>query len=130
MPISAFNWARALQEVSQIKVKGITDPIFKFGLVALAIGAGGAAFVPLWVSVFIFSISGLLFLLGTGFYCYFAIKDPNYLRSETFQLQMKSIEYMGDKNNALPASTIIQLENTPDPSRKDLEDKPNVTHED
>lgn len=123
MPIPPFNWARALQEVSQIKVKSITDPIFKFALVALAIGAGGAAFVPFWVSIFIFSVSGLLFLLGIGFYWYFAIKDPNYLRSETFQLHMKSFEYMGDKNNSLPASAVNQLINITDPSPKELEDK-------
>jgi hypothetical protein len=123
MPILPFNWTKALQEVSQIKVKSITDPVFKFALIALAIGAGGAAFVPFWVSVFIFSISGLLFFLGIGFYWYFAIKDPNYLRSETFQLHMKSFEHMGDKNNSLPASTIIQLKDTTDFSSKELDDK-------
>jgi hypothetical protein len=130
MAIPAFNWAKALQEVSQIKVKSITDPIFKFALIALTIGAGGAKFVPLWVSVFIFSISGLLFLLAVYFYCYFAVKNPNYLRSETFQLHMKSIEYMGDKGNALPASTINQLTDITDPTPKELEDKEQTDGED
>jgi hypothetical protein len=119
MPIPPFSWTKALQEVSQIKVKSITDPIFKFALITLAIGASAATFVPLWVSIFIFSIAGLLSLLGIGFYCYFAFKDPNYLRSETFQLQMKSFEFMGDKENLMPNSQIKQLINTTDPSPKD-----------
>jgi hypothetical protein len=119
MPIPLFNWAKALQEVSQIKVRSITDPIFKFALIALTIGVAGAAFVPLWVSIIVFSVSCLLLLLGVGFYWYFAIKNPNYLRSETFQLHMKSIEFMGDKENLLPNSRIKQLINTTDPSPKD-----------
>jgi hypothetical protein len=90
-------------------------------LIALAIGAGGAAFVPLWVSIFIFSVCSLFLLLGTVFYCYFAIKDPNYLRSETFQLHMKSFEVLGDKDNLIPSQQIKQLINIPDPSAKQEE---------
>jgi len=122
MPIPPLNWVKTLQEVSQIKVKSITDPIFKFALISLAIGAASISFVPVWASVFTFSISGLLFLLGIGFYCYFAVKDPNYLRSETFQIQMKSFEYMGDKDNLLPASQIKQLPNITDPTPKGKDD--------
>lgn len=98
MPISPFNWTKALQEVSQIKVKSVTDPLFRFSLVALLIGAALSPFdVPFWVLVFIFSVSGVLSLLGIIFYTYFALKDPNFLRSETYQYQIKSLEYMGDK---------------------------------
>lgn len=119
-----FNWTKALQEVSQIKVKSITDPLFRFSLVALLIGAAISPLnVPFWVLVFIFSVSGLLALLGFVFYIYFAFKDPNYLRSETFQLHMKSFEHMGDKNNALPAAAINQMIDITDPDTKELEDK-------
>src|SRR5690606_28637484 len=99
-------------------------------LIALVIGGTSAAFnVPLWVSIFIFSVSGVLLLLGIIFYIYLALKDPNYLRSETFQLHMKSIEYMGDKNNVLSGSSINRLIDITDPSPKERKDENQNTDE-
>lgn len=54
MPISTFSWAKALQEVSQIRVKSIADPLFKYALITLVTGAAGGICSPLGFGFYIF----------------------------------------------------------------------------
>ena len=55
--------------------------------------------IALWVSVLLFSIGGLFIFIGLFFYCYFSFKNPDYLRSENFQIRKQSIELLGDSDN-------------------------------
>ena len=96
-----MEWAKILNQVSSIKVKSVTDSLFKFGLFGLLIGVLCAIFSDKdWVIVVVFSFSGLFIFIGLFFYCYFAVKKPEYLRSETFQTQKQALELLGYNERA------------------------------
>ena len=98
----SFDFTRMFEIIGKIQVKSITDQLFKFGLFTLILGLLSAIFSPFrWTTILIFGIGCLLIILGVVFYIYFAIKNPDYLRSEKFQIQKKSIEILGDKENQI-----------------------------
>lgn len=95
------GWTQIFSQVSQLKIKSVTDSLFKYGLLGLVISALGAIFIEKdWVLIILFSISGLLFLVGLFFFCYFAFKSPDYLRSETYQLKKQAVEILGDNERS------------------------------
>jgi hypothetical protein len=95
------NWTHALDQVSKIQIKSITDSLFKYGLYLFMFGTVSAIFkTPNWVTILQFSVGGLFEIIGLSFYIYFAKKNPDYLRSESFQLRKQSIEMLGDKENS------------------------------
>jgi len=49
--------------------------------------------------ILIFIAATIFLTVGLIFYIYFALKDPDYLRSESFQLRKQSITVLGDKEN-------------------------------
>jgi hypothetical protein len=96
------NWTKILDQVSKIQIKSITDSLFRYGLYLFALGTISAVFkTSAWVTILLFSIGGLFTLIGLFFYSYFSIKNPDYLRSESFQIRKQSIEMLGDKENQL-----------------------------
>jgi hypothetical protein len=99
-----LNWSYILHQVSKFRVTSITDSLFKYGLYILMVGTISASETfkaPLWVTIILFLLGGIFLLIGLTFYIYFAKKNPDYLRSENFQLRKQSIEILGDKDNSL-----------------------------
>lgn len=95
-----INWTKVLNQVSKIQIKSITDSLFKYALYLFVLGTISAICKTTeWVSILLFSSGGTFALIGLGFYFYFAKKNPDYLRSESFQLRKQSIEIIGDKEN-------------------------------
>ena len=95
------EWTQIFSQVSQLKIKSVTDSLFKYGLLGLIVSSLGAILIDKdWVLIVLFSISGLMLLVGLFFYCYFAIKNPDYLRSETYQLRKQAVEILGDNEKA------------------------------
>lgn len=95
-----MNWNKILEQVASIRIKSITDSLFKYSLFFITLGMiAGAIKLDNWMIVVLFSFSGLLVLLGVFFYCFFCFKNPDYLRSESYQLRKKSIELLGDKDH-------------------------------
>lgn len=95
------EWTKIFSQVSELKVKSVTDGLFKFGLLCLVVGVIPAIFSDKdWVTITLFSFAGLFIVIGLGFYCYFAIKKPDYLRSETYQLKKQAFEMLGDNDRA------------------------------
>ena len=96
-----MEWTKIFNQVSSIKVKSVTDSLFKFGMIGLFIGVISAVFTDKdWVVIVIFSFSALFFLIGLFFSCFFAIKKPEYLRSEEYQTQKQALELLGDNERA------------------------------
>ena len=119
-----MNWTRVLDQVSKIQVKSITDSLFKYGLYILIVGTASASEIikiPNWVSILLFSVGVLFVMIGLLFYIYFAKKNPDYLRSESFQLRKQSIEMLGDKDNSLNPNmkNIVYIAN---PFSKEIEE--------
>ncbi len=95
-----MNLTKIFEQVNKIQVKSITDSLFKYGLFIFALGTATAIFeTAIWVTILLFSVGGLFVMVGLVFYCYFSVKSPDYLRSESFQIKKQSIEILGDKDN-------------------------------
>lgn len=96
-----IEWTKIFNQVSQLKIKSITDPLFKFGIISLIIAVFSAIFTDKdWVIIILFVFSGLFILIGLIFYMFFAIKKPDYLRSETYQIQKQAVELLGDNERS------------------------------
>jgi hypothetical protein len=94
-----------IRSISKVQIKSITDSIFRYCLLFCTLGltsSPAALQIPIWVPIILFSCGGLLLSMGAFFYCYHSVRNPDYLRSETFQLKKRSIELLGDKENAYP----------------------------
>ena len=97
-----MNWIKIFGEVNSIKVKSITDPLFRFSLLFAVLGGAVACLpAPGIVWMLLLGGSGLCLLIGIIFYIYFAIKCPDYLRSESFHISKHSIDMLGDDKNRL-----------------------------
>lgn len=96
------NWTKIFEQVNKIQIKSITDSLFRYGLFLFVLATVSSVFsTAIWGTILLFSIGVLFELFGLGFYCYFSIKNPDYLRSESFQIRKQSIEMLGDKENHL-----------------------------
>lgn len=65
------------------------------------VSVSGACFIEkTWVLIVMFSFTGLLIILGCFFYSFFANKNPDYLRSETYQSTKQALELLGDNERS------------------------------
>jgi len=106
----------------KITVKNVLEShIWLIGVLTLFITIMSILHVSLWV------IGGIFLLLAVlvGYYMYshnyFMRKKPEYLRSETFQLQKQQLEMLGRKGKEVPAEEIIQgksIKQLPKPVKK------------
>lgn len=95
------EWTKIFSQVLELKVSSVTDPLFKYGLLCLVIGVIAAIFSEKdWVSITLFCFGGLFILFGLCFYIYFAKKNSDYLRSETYQLKKQAFEMLGDNERS------------------------------
>jgi len=68
-----------------------------------------------WFSVAIFLVGLAPVISFIYSYFYFLFKNPDYLRSENYQLKMETIRLLGDKDNGLEASAKDLLHVTTNP---------------
>lgn len=95
-------WAKIFDQISKIQVKSITDAPFRNSLLFFLMGGAAAIFkAEAWVVITLFSVGGLVLLVALIVYLVFCFKNPDYLRSENYQIQKQSLELLGDKDNAL-----------------------------
>jgi hypothetical protein len=115
------EWTKIISQVSQLKIKSVTDSLFKYGLLGFCVSVIAAVFIEKdWVLVVLFGISGLIILIGLFFYCYFAIVNPDYLRSETYQLRKQATEMLGDnERSANPNIKAVHLITNPQALKDD-----------
>lgn len=99
-----MDWtAKLVNVVSSIKVKSAIDPLFKYAIILLIAAVTLSPLVPEWASIVLF-ITGFIVLMYALFsYDFFRRTNPDYLRSEEFQIKKHSIEILGDKDNMLDA---------------------------
>ena len=63
------EFTRTLNQVSQLKVRSVTDALSKYGLLLLMIGVIAITiFYKDWVAIVCFCFAGLFLLLGLGSY--------------------------------------------------------------
>lgn len=89
--------------IGSIKIRSVVDNLSRFILVfMLFILVAAWLKTPEWLLIVFCVILCLAFLLMFFLYFFFAIKNPDYLRSEDYHLRKQSIEMLGDKDNYLP----------------------------
>ena len=97
-----MDWAKLTGQISSIKVKNVVESPLKYVLYILALAIFASIFSPLgWITIILMCFAGLLVLIAAFAYIYFSIKNPDYLRSEEYNLKKQSLEILGDKNNPL-----------------------------
>ncbi len=109
-----MDLTRLTEQVNKIKVKNVVDMPLFYGLWVLALTVISAIFSNLsWVTIVLFCFAGLLFLIATFGYFFFAMKNPDYLRSEEYHLRKQSLEILGDKEKLLPidGQNIVDIAN-------------------
>ena len=93
--------ARILDQISKLKVKSVTDSLFKYGIYCF-----GMAVISIWlterdwIAIVLFSFGGLFILAGLISYAFFALHNPDYLRSEEYQIKSKAADYIGDSERS------------------------------
>ena len=93
-------------------------------LLLLVVVLVGGAYLQIkeWCLILIAIVLGLVLLLAFGVYIFFMLKNPDYLRSESFQIRKQAIEILGDKDGLLPTD-VAQVINVPYTSPKLLENE-------
>jgi hypothetical protein len=106
---------RTEQLAQQVAVQSAINPslwagvVFSIPLFFLASNTNG------WISIASFIVALIPIIVFAFSYIYFLITNPDYLRSESFQLRMNSIRLLGDKDNPMKAHAddIVTLINNP-----------------
>lgn len=109
-----MDWTKLTDQLSKIKVKNVVDMPLFYGLWVLAFTVISAIFCKYeWVTIVLFSFAALLFIIAGFGYFYFTFKNPDYLRTEEYQLRKQSIEILGDKEKLLPVDgqNIVDITN-------------------
>ena len=115
-----FSLQKVLKEVSKFKIKSITDSLFRYGFCFAVLGVIAAAIpsVASWVVIIVLCFAGLLILLGASVFVAFCVINPDYLRSEEFQLEREAQSLLGDKRHHFETS-VDSLPSTTNPLIKD-----------
>ena len=114
---------RIQNSIGTIEVKGVPDKLWQVLLLLVVVLVGGAYLqIKEWCLILIAIVLGLVLLLAFGVYIFFILKNPDYLRSESFQIRKQAIEILGDKDGLLPTD-VAQVINVPYTSPKLLENE-------
>lgn len=114
---------RIQNSIGTIEVKGVPDKLWRVLLLLVIVLVGGAYLqIKEWCLILIAIVLGLVLLLAFGVYIFFMLKNPDYLRSESFQIRKQAIEILGDKDGLLPTD-VAQVINVPYTSPKLLENE-------
>ncbi|MGL5830639.1 MAG: hypothetical protein ACRCZE_00655 [Candidatus Altimarinota bacterium] len=82
----------------QINVRSAINPMIWLCAVSIFLLAGALFSNTLWLQIALFILAAIPWLITGGAYIYFMIVNPDYLRSEEYQLESKKIA-LGDKDN-------------------------------
>ncbi len=114
---------RIQNSIGTIEVKGVPDKLWRVLLLLVVVLVGGAYLqIKEWCLILIAIVLGFVLLLAFGVYIFFMLKNPDYLRSESFQIRKQAIEILGDKDGLLPTD-VAQVINVPYTSPKLLENE-------
>jgi hypothetical protein len=109
---------KIFDSASKVEIKSITDSLFKYGLLFCVLAVLSALTATPWIIITLFCFGGSLIVAGLSFYWYHSVKNPDYLRSETYQLKKRSLELLGDKDTTSAQITDILQITGPDESAK------------
>lgn len=88
------------QAIASFRVKSVVDPLIKLLVVMIILVIITAWLkLPEWLTIVLLCFSGLDLLLLLCSYIGFAIFNPDYLRSESYNLRKQSLSILGDKDN-------------------------------
>lgn len=114
---------RIHNSIGTIEIKGVPDKLWQVLLILVLAFIGGACFhIKEWCLILLAVFIGLVLLLVVVVYLFFMVKNPDYLRSESFQIRKQAIEILGDKDGLLPAD-VSQVINVPSTNPNQLENK-------
>ncbi len=107
-----FNMESVVHKVSV--TSAVNAPLWACGVIALP-AFFLATYNEGWLKIAFFVVGGVLILTFVGSYLLFAIRNPDYLRSEEYQLKKESLKLLGDRDNPLhaEANDLVAVVNNP-----------------
>lgn len=93
------------------------------GVFLLFIVLAAIMHVPAWIIIFLLLLLTILTLYYLYRDYYFMHNHPEYLRSETYQLQKQQLEMMGSQAKEVPAQTIEAQPAVEKPTNQDTKRK-------
>ncbi|MBK7374821.1 MAG: hypothetical protein IPJ02_04430 [Chitinophagaceae bacterium] len=108
-----MDLTRLTEQVNKIKVKNVVDMPLFYGLWVLALTVISAIFKSQLGNNCPILFCRTIILIATFSYFFFAMKNPDYLRSEEYHLRKQSLEILGDKEKLLPidGQNIVDIAN-------------------
>ena len=114
---------RIQNSIGKVEVKRVPDKLWQVLLLLVVIlGCGAYLQIKEWCLILLAVIIALVFVLAVGVYLFFMVKNPDYLRSESFQIRKQAIETLGDKDGLLPTD-LSQIINVPSTNPNLIESK-------
>ena len=95
-----MEFLKYFESVNKVKVRAVTDTLMSYALYPFGLGTLCAICrTESWVIIFLFSAGSLMWIAGLIGYRFFAKNNPDYLRSEEYQIKSIIAEKIGDKDN-------------------------------
>lgn len=79
------------------------------GLITVVLGILAFLTSHLWIAIVFVSLIAIAILSSIGCYIFFAIKHPDLLRSEKFQLIKQELERLGDQNHTIDIDDVKNI---------------------
>lgn len=109
-----MDFSKLTENIAKIKVKNVVDMPLFYGLFTTLFTILSAYLkLPEYITIVLFIFSGSLYALAIYGYLFFSKSNPDYLRSEEYNLKKHSLEILGDSDNILPidAQNIVDITN-------------------
>jgi hypothetical protein len=105
-----LEWTKIFDSITRVTVKSIIDPLFKCSLIFVALAIISAACkVETWLTITIMIFGGSCLAIALCFFGYHSVKNPDHLRSESYQLKKRSIDLLGDKDSVRGQITDVMI---------------------
>lgn len=115
------NW---VGEVLKFKVRAVTDTPLIFGTAILIIaGVFSILGAANWLVILFAICACFLLVIGVSSYVFFAIKKPEFLRSEEYQTRKEAMEFLGDNERSLNPN-VPRIANMVSPTTSDDKSNP------
>jgi len=97
-----LGWDKIFDPINKMQIKSITDSVFRFSAMLFAFSLIAAMFKTYpWVIISLFTAAFTSLFFALYHFNYHSKRNPDYLRSETFQQNKQIIDILGDKDNIL-----------------------------
>ena len=113
---------KLFEQIQTTKFKSAVEPLFKYGMIILAMAVLSTLKAPFWMTIVLLSLAVLFLVGGLILFTYLIRFNPSLLRSEEYELKFRLLQTLGDKDKPFQLENIEKLILTDNPLQKNLPD--------